>query len=153
MDSSPLQKFIIIILALIVFTISLIIGINLISYFMGPSSSPYLISGLVPGNVPLVIKQNPNLDGAVPIERSNNENHGLEFSWSVWLNITDLGKTNQYQHIFHKGDNNIQKDGDHIGMNFPNNAPGMYISPNTNELVIIMNILIYMVKNRNYFLI
>jgi hypothetical protein len=139
MNSSPLQKFIIIILALIVFTICLLVGMNVLAYFMGPSSSPFLVSGLIPGNVPLVIKQNPNLEGSVPVERSNNRDHGLEFTWSVWLNITDLGKTNQYQHIFHKGDNNIQTDGQHIGMNFPNNAPGLYISPETNELVVVMN--------------
>ena len=26
-----------------------------------------------------------------------------------------------------------------VGVNFPNNAPGLYIAPNTNELVVIMN--------------
>jgi len=139
MDDTPLQKFIIIILALIVFTICLMIGINFVGYFMGPSSSPFLVQGLIPGNVPLVIKQDPSLTGSIPVQRSNNESHGIEFSWSIWLNISDLGKTNQYQHIFHKGDNNIQTDGDNIGMNFPNNAPGLYISPNTNELLVIMN--------------
>ena len=136
---SPIQKFIIIILALIIFTILLLVGIHVMAYFIAPSSSPYVIQGMIPGNVPLIIKQDPNLDGAVPIERSMNKDHGLEFSWSVWLNITDLGKTNQFQHIFHKGDNNIQVDGEHIGMNFPNNAPGLYLAPNKNELVVIMN--------------
>ena len=136
---SPIQKFITIILALIVFTICLIVGVNLLGYFMAPSTSPFVIAGMVPGNVPLVIKQDPNVKGSVPIERSNNRESGLEFSWSLWLNITDLGKSNQYQHIFHKGDNHIQTDGDNIGMNFPNNAPGLYLSPNKNELVVIMN--------------
>jgi hypothetical protein len=139
MDDTPLQKFIVIMLALIVFTICLLVGVNIIGYFFSPSSSPYLISGMVPGNVPLVIKQDPSLSGSVYIQRSNNQAQGIEFSWSIWINITDLGKTNQYQHIFHKGDNAIQTTGDNIGMNFPNNAPGLYISPTTNELVVIMN--------------
>jgi hypothetical protein len=139
MDDTPFQKFIVIILALIVFTICLIVGVNIVGYLFSPSSSPYLISGLVPGNVPLVIKQDPSLNGSIPIQRSNNESDGIEFSWSIWLNITDLGKTKQYQHIFHKGDNAIQTTGDRTGMNFPNNAPGLYISPQTNELVVIMN--------------
>ena len=117
---SPIQKFIIIILALIVFTILLIVGINVIGYLMQPASRPYVIKGMVPGSVPLIIKQDPKMEGSVPIERSMNEIHGLEFTGAVWLNITDLGKTNQYQHIFHKGDNNIQAAGQHIGMNFPN---------------------------------
>ena len=137
---SPFQKFIIIILAVIVFTVGLMIGMNIVGYFLGPSSSPYLVAGLIPANVPLIIHQNPNIDGAIPIQRSNNEDSGIEFSWSIWINISDLGKSNQYQHIFHKGDNNIiNGDGDNSGLNFPNNAPGLYISPNTNELVVIMN--------------
>ena len=136
---SPIQKFIIIILALIVFTILLIVGINVIGYLMQPASRPYVIKGMVPGSVPLIIKQDPKMEGSVPIERSMNEIHGLEFTWAVWLNITDLGKTGEYQHIFHKGDNNIQAAGQHIGMNFPNNAPGLYLAPNKNELVVIMN--------------
>jgi len=139
MDDTPLQKFIIIMLALIVFTICLLVGVNIVGYFVAPSSSPYLISGIVPGNIPLVIKQDPSLSGSIPIQRSDNKDQGIEFSWSIWVNITDLGKTNQYQHIFHKGDNAIQTTGENIGMNFPNNAPGLYISPTTNELVVIMN--------------
>jgi hypothetical protein len=138
-EDTPLQKFIVIISALIFFTIVMMIGINVIGYFMGPSANPYVVKGLVPGNTPLVIQQDPHIKGSIPIERANNQEYGLEFSWAVWLNITDLGKTGQYQHIFHKGDNNIQSEGDNIGMNFPNNAPGLYLSPNTNELVVVMN--------------
>lgn len=138
-EDTPLQKFIIIISALIVFTIVMMIGVNLIGYFVGPSANPYLVVGLIPGNVPLVIQQDPNIKGSIPIERANNQRYGLEFSWSIWLNISDLGKTGEYQHIFHKGDNNIQTEGDNIGMNFPNNAPGLYLSPTTNELIVVMN--------------
>ena len=138
-EDTPLQKFIVIISALIFFTIVMMIGMNVLGYFLGPSANPYVVAGLIPGNVPLIIQQDPNLRDSIPIERANNEEYGLEFSWAIWLNITDLGKTNEYQHIFHKGDNNIQTEGDNIGMNFPNNAPGLYLSPNSNELVVVMN--------------
>jgi hypothetical protein len=138
-EDTVLQKFIVIVLAIIIFVICMIIGMNVLSYFFSPSGSPYVVKGLVPGNIPLIIKQDPSLTGSIPIERSNNEDQGIEFSWSIWLNISDLGNSYQYQHIFHKGDNNIQSEGDMSGMNFPNNAPGLYISPNTNELVVIMN--------------
>ena len=137
--NTPIDKFIVILGSIIVFVILLILGINLLSLFLGPSTSPYVIKGLVPGNVPLVIKQDPSIDGAVPIERSDNKENGIELSWSIWINISDLGKSNQYQHIFHKGDNNIQSEGEYSGMNYPNNAPGLYISPSTNELIVIMN--------------
>ena len=138
-EDTPFQKFIIIMSALIIFTICMMVGVNLIGYLVGPSANPYLVKGLIPGNVPLVIQQDPSIKGSIPIERANNQRYGLEFSWSVWLNISDLGKTGEYQHIFHKGDNNIQTEGDNIGMNFPNNAPGLYLSPTSNELVVVMN--------------
>ena len=138
-QDTPLQKFIVIISALIVFTIGMMIGINIIGYFTGPAANPYLVKGLIPGNYPLVIQQDPNIKNSIPIERADNQEYGLEFSWAIWLNISDLGKTGEYQHIFHKGDNNIQSEGDNIGMNFPNNAPGLYISPTSNELVVVMN--------------
>jgi len=138
-QDTPLQKFIVIISALIVFTIGMMIGINIIGYFVSPDPNPYIVKGLISGNTPLVFQQDPRIKGSVPIERSSNQEFGLEFSWAIWLNISDLGKTGEYQHIFHKGDNNIQTDGDHIGMNFPNNAPGLYLSPTTNELVVVMN--------------
>ena len=138
-EDTPLQKFIVIISALIFFTIVMMIGMNVLGYFLGPSANPYVIHGLLPGNIPLIIQQDPSISDSVPIERANNQEYGLEFSWAIWLNITDLGKTGEYQHIFHKGDNNIQTEGDNIGMNFPNNAPGLYLSPNSNELVVVMN--------------
>jgi hypothetical protein len=54
----------------------------------------------------------------------------------LWVFINDLGKQdNKYKHIFHKGNVNLADS----GLNFPNNAPGMYLSPNKNEFTIIMN--------------
>jgi hypothetical protein len=138
-ENTTVDKFVIILGSIVVFVILMILGINFLSLFLGPSSSPYLIKGLVPGNIPLVIKQDPTIDGSIPIERSDNKENGIELSWSIWINISDLGKTEQYQHIFHKGDNHIQSEGEYSGMNYPNNAPGLYISPSTNELIVIMN--------------
>ena len=40
-----------------------------------------------------------------------------------------------FKHIFSKGNITIGKD----GMIEPNNAPGLYIAPNTNALVVVMN--------------
>ena len=133
-DSDPFSKFVFLILLLIGFIVALNIMMMLMNYLFH-STSPYLVKGMVPGNVSMVIQQDPSISGAVPIERSENKD-GIEFTWSVWVNINDIGKTNQYQHIFHKGEQNIDTE---TGLNFPNNAPGMYISPNTNELVVIMN--------------
>jgi hypothetical protein len=59
--------------------------------------------------------------------RSDNANSGLEFTWSVWLNIQDNnnGQTNPtYNNIFVKGDGNFDTT---TGISNVNNGPGMYI--------------------------
>jgi hypothetical protein len=130
----PVSKFLFLILLFIGFGLAINVIMALMTYLLEPSSV-YLVKGMIAGNAQMVIQQDPSISGAVPIERSDNKD-GIEFTWSVWVNLTDIGKTSQYQHIFHKGEQNIDTD---TGLNFPNNAPGLYISPNTNELVVIMN--------------
>ena len=41
--------------------------------------------------------------------------------------------------FFHKGNDDINLTNEPIGMNYPNNGPGLYITPNTNNLVVVMN--------------
>ena len=54
----------------------------------------------------------------------------------MWIFINNLQYLEgQYKHIFHKGNSNLEK----TGLNFPNNAPGLYLAPNTNSLVVMMN--------------
>ena len=48
-------------------------------------------------------------------------------------------KRDEYKHIFHKGNDNINLTKEPIGKNYPNNGPGLYITPNTNNLAVIMN--------------
>jgi hypothetical protein len=134
-ESSPLVRFLFILLVFVACFIFIQAFIKLVPLLFA-TDSPYLIKGFVPGNTPLTISQDPSAKDSIPIQRSDNES-GIEFSWSVWLNITDVDSTNhQYKHIFHKGEQHIDTD---TGINSPNNAPGLYISPNTNELVVIMN--------------
>lgn len=133
-DNTPFSKFLFILMVFIGFIILINLSVTVLPMFI--NTNPYLIKGMIPGNIPYVIQQDPNISGSIPIERSNNKD-GIEFTWSVWLNVTSVGdKTNQYQHVFHKGEQKIDTDN---GLNFPNNAPGVYIAPNTNELVVIMN--------------
>jgi hypothetical protein len=80
--------------------------------------------------------QDPSLNGSATIYRSNNATDGIEFTWSVWIFINNLQYLEgQYKHVFYKGNNNLESN----GLNFPNNAPGLYIAPNTNALVVMMN--------------
>jgi len=125
-------------LVVFAFIILLRVGISLLGYFLEPSQSPKLINGMVDASQMMIFPQDPSNNGAVTIYRSTNAADGLEFTWSVWLMINDLynsGVTGQYKHIFHKGNSDLSNN----GVNFPNNAPGLYLEPNTNALVVMMN--------------
>jgi hypothetical protein len=115
-------------LVLIVFAFILILNfaIQIIYGYYKPSPTPHLIDGMVEGNQMMVIKQDPSENGTT-ILRSKNEDGGIEFTWSVWLYLdeTDTYDVSQYKHIFHKGDDSLNTD----GMNFPSNAPGLYLKP------------------------
>jgi len=136
-SNSLVARFSFILLIIFIFIILLKLSIGLLSYFFNSvNNSPLLIDGMVDAKQLIVIPQDPNVNDSVTIPRSVNGPNGIEFSWSVWIFINDLKYlSGQYRHIFHKGNDSI----DSTGLNFPNNAPGMYISTNTNELTIIMN--------------
>jgi hypothetical protein len=132
-SNSVFAKIVFLILIIFLFLILLRIGTYIILYFFKPEVSPHLIDGMVDAQQMLIFKQNSSSNNI--IHRSENATDGIEFTWSVWLNIHKLDNVGAYQHIFHKGNSNLAEN----GLNFPNNAPGLYIKPDTNELVIIMN--------------
>lgn len=139
-SNSLVAKVAFLLLVLIVFIIAIRFSIQLFSWLFSYSKSPYLISGMVNGKNMMVIPQDPNSNGSVPLLRSDNQEKGIEFTYSVWLFIDDLVyQEGQFRHIFHKGNDNINYTKQPIGMNQPNNAPGLYIAPNTNALVVVMN--------------
>jgi hypothetical protein len=100
------------------------------------SSLVKLTNGMNDATQMVYIPQDPSAYGSKTIYRSDNQDGGIEFTWSVWLFINDLGNPdNKYKHIFHKGNPDISQN----GLVFPNNSPGLYLSPNTNQLTLIMN--------------
>jgi hypothetical protein len=135
-SNSLVAKFAFLLLVLFVFVISLRFGISLLSYFLKPNDSPHLIDGMVDATQMMVFEQDPSNNGSTTIYRSVNATDGIEFTWSTWIYINNL-ETNSgiYKHIFSKGNNNLSEN----GMIQPNNAPGLYIAPNTNALVVVMN--------------
>ena len=139
-SNSIVAKFAFLILVLIAFVVLLRLGTWIINTLMSYGNDPLLIDGMVDARQMVVIPQDPNVKGSKPILRSNNQRQGLEFSWMCWLYIDDLEyKKGQFKHVFHKGSDKINHEGDLVGMSGPNNAPGLYIAPDTNELVIVMN--------------
>jgi hypothetical protein len=135
-SNSLVAKFAFLLLVLFGFIILLRVGISILSYFLKPSTSPRLIDGMVDANQMIIFPQDPSNNSAVTIYRSVNETDGLEFTWSTWIFIDNIDtKSGMFKHIFSKGNSNIGKK----GMIEPNNAPGLYIAPNTNALVVVMN--------------
>jgi predicted secreted protein len=135
-SNSLVAKFAFLLFVIFVFVLVLQASIAVMGRVLNPSDNEKLITGMVDAKQLLVIPQDPSQTGAKTINRSVNATDGIEFTWSVWIFINDLGNTdNKYKHIFHKGNDSTND----VGLNYPNNAPGLYISPNTNELTVIMN--------------
>lgn len=136
-SNTIIAKFAFLILVLICFLIFINLGIMLIGYFTSPSKDPYLIRGMADGNNAKIVTQDPTSDDSIPIARSNNATTGAEFTWSSWLFINDLGNdNNKYQHIFNKGDGNYSSANNITSVN---NAPGLYLHPNSNSLHVIID--------------
>ena len=135
-SNTIIAKIAFLILVLIVFMFLMNLGIKLIGYFTQPSDNPYLVNGMINGIDSLVIPQDPKNADSIPIQRSNNQSKGIEFTWSTWIYIDDLGNDpTKYQHIFSKGNNTFNNS----NIASVNNAPGLYLGPANNNLHIIMN--------------
>jgi hypothetical protein len=106
-SNSIISKFVFLILVLIVFVMLMNLGVYIIGYFLRPDLSPYVIKGLINGNTQVRIPQDPKNSNSVTIYRSNNASKGIEFTWSVWLNINELPPGESL--IFSKGNDYTQK--------------------------------------------
>ena len=137
-SNTLVAKFAIIILVLIGFVLLLRLGTELIQWILSPTKSPYLIRGRKQNTKELTtIPQNP-ADGAnaITLVRSANERYGIEFTYSTWIFIGGLSyKSGSLRHIFSKGNGDVGSN----GMMMPNNAPGLYLHPKKNSLVVVMN--------------
>ena len=161
-SNSIVAKFAFLIFIIMMFILLLRLGTSLIAWFLEPKQNPIVVKGMVSGNQSLRIPQKPGLKGSIPILRSKNDATGMEFTWSTWLYIEDStfsgevsgdctidpidpevesstaeseGNNENYIHLFSKGNGTVESN----GLIKPNNAPGVYLSPITNKLTIIMN--------------
>ena len=132
-SNTLVAKFVFLLLILIVFMVLLNLGAFLVMYFMRPDRTPHVVRGLIDGNRSITIPQDPKNSGSITIFRSNNENKGIEFTWSVWLyrrsNDRDerwgSSSYNTYDHIFSKGEYTPGAGG-YEGVSEYGNAPGVY---------------------------
>lgn len=130
-SNTIVAKVAITLLVLIMFVILLLLGVNLIGYLTQNALNPYIVKGMIPGGNTAVVL------GDV-ISRSNNQKYGIEFTWSVWLQVNDVvSPVQQYAHIFNKGNGNYNTDPIVVdGVSYPmgtglasvNNGPGLYLA-------------------------
>lgn len=139
-SNSIIAKLTFLLIMIIIFILVLRLGISLLYWIFSRPDNPILLDGVKNAKEMVIISQNPNLKNSIPIKRSFNENGGIEFTWSVWIYIDDVSyRSGNYKHIFHKGDDKIILEGDKRGMISTLNSPGLYLAPDTNELVLVMN--------------
>lgn len=133
--NSIIGQFAFLLFAIFIFIILLRLGIFALTYFLKTSNTK-LINGMIDAKQSLTFNQDPSGNPYTAIPRSDNEEDGIEFTWSVWIYINNLNYlNNQYRTVFFKGNNNLTPN----GLNMPNNAPGLYITPNKNSLVVMMS--------------
>jgi Concanavalin A-like lectin/glucanases superfamily len=130
-SNTIVAKFAFLILVIVGFLFFLNLGIVLVEYFLNPSSSPFIVKGMISGQTAKTFPQDPAKgDIKTIIKQSNNRMTGIEFTWSVWLYINDLGSdSNKYKFVFNKGDTNFGSN----NITQINNAPGVYIAPSRGE--------------------
>ena len=137
-SNSLIAKISFLLLVILLFIVVLKIGLSVLAWILSPSDKILLLNGMIDASQLVTFDQDPNKSSSYTINRSNNENDGIEFTWSVWLFIKETGPISTYQNVFHKGNYSFQSN----GMNQPNNAPGLYINPDTNnskKLTVVMN--------------
>jgi len=93
-------------------------------------SEKWLLNGTKSGKKRKMVVQDPNDDESITIYRSDNEEGGIEFSYSFWTYADDWSyKYGQWKHLFHKGNEN----------SWPNRAPGVWLHPKENKMRVYMN--------------
>lgn len=91
--------------------------------------SPYIVKSTKDARRELVVKQN-DIDDGTYFRRSLNERAGIEFSYSMWLFVSDWEyKKGEWKHVMHKG--NAER--------YPNRAPGLWLHPDSNIMRLYMN--------------
>jgi len=137
-SNTIIAKVAFLIFILFIFVILLSLGIRAITWALSSNPSPHFFDGMQDAKIMVNYPQVPNTAGAVTVQRSVNQNQGIEFTWSIWMFIDEITyQAGVYKHVFSKGDAPTTTTKD--GIIVLNNAPGLYIAPNTNALHIIMN--------------
>ena len=147
LDSNGIvAKIVFLIMVILIFIVLFFITVKLIGYFLQPSPNPMIINGQINGTKQMIITQNPANKSSVLITRSNNQRTGIEFTWSIWINISKTGSAGStvtpdwHSPVFVKGDISLPNDGINQYCSL-NNGPGVYLGKpsDPNHLYILMD--------------
>ncbi len=131
-SDSILARVTFITIVIIVFFILLRIGVLILSLINEPDKNPVIMNGMQSGESPKKFNVNPNKSDSTPIFRSDNEKSGLEFTWSVWINVEEkaAAASDRVYHVFNKGE--ITQHDNTTSNFFDINGPGVYLKSTTN---------------------
>lgn len=155
-SNSYVAKTAFLILTVIVFVYLLRTCVAIIGYLFSPNSSPYLINGLIDGNVGnYKIPQDPSQPNAVTIIRSVNDDAGIAITWSVWLyikqnDVPSQGAQSYWRHIFNKGSATPTTTAGFEGIMAPNNGPGLYLKYLQNGSAVLRVVMSTFADNNTY---
>ena len=92
--------------------------------------SPMILKTNKSARTSMVIPQTQDDPDSLILYRSDNENDGIEFTYTYWMLIEDYDyKNNEWKHIMHKGN----KEGT------PNMCPGFQLHPTKNSMRVYFN--------------
>jgi hypothetical protein len=120
-SNTIVAKFAFIIIALIGFMLLFRLGTIILSYFLSPSGSPYLVKGQIDGNEAIEISQDSRTSNPL-VKFSENQTTGIEFTYSVWLFLNGESNATEH-HIFNKG---IFKGDEAVTQ-----SPGLFVKTDT----------------------
>jgi hypothetical protein len=120
-------------MVVLVFIILLRLGLMLLSWAISPKGSVVILPGMIDATEFNHISVDPTVKGSIPINRSVDEDKGLEFTWSTWIFVKDPTESTVAKHIFNKGSD--MSNGTDSGIAEPNNAPGMYLTYDTTSTI------------------
>ena len=129
-DNTMTQIIVIVVVIILTIIICFIAKSVIMGSLKSKRDSPYLFKGSKNGKNSMIISQDPKAEGSITLYRSDDQDKGIEFSYTFWMMIDNLTyKTGEWKHVFHKGNNT----------SYPNRAPGVWIHPSKNILRFYMN--------------
>tara|TARA_Y100000389_G_scaffold191184_1_gene216928 strand:- start:59 stop:991 length:933 start_codon:yes stop_codon:yes gene_type:complete len=123
-SNSAIAKTTFLLFVILIFIFIFIIASKIILFLFQPSNSPYILDSLISSGETRTVSQDLGNPKSVPILRSINEYDGIEFTYSIWMNVEEPTRNNiDYSHIFNKGTTDLSTN----GLIKTNNSPGLYL--------------------------